>query len=132
MKMVQSFPKGLKTLWKQGKLLVTSNFSFSSRVFKRIVLQTCKNKSLLGKGVNATQSSFEIIQFWRMLVSVIQSRCNKFGLIKNKKNKVTLQPGCDGRHSFIHHRDELLSFHFSWLCAWIHFLLFLRKVLHIT
>ena len=33
------------------KLLVTSNFSFSRRVFKRLVLQTCKNQGLFGKGV---------------------------------------------------------------------------------
>ena len=29
-----------KTMWEKGKLLVTSNFSFSHSVFKRLVLQT--------------------------------------------------------------------------------------------
>ena len=33
------------------KLLVTSNFSFSHSVFKRIVLQTRKNQGLFGKGL---------------------------------------------------------------------------------
>ena len=32
-----------KTLWEKEKLLVTSNFSFSHSVFKRLVLQTHKN-----------------------------------------------------------------------------------------
>ena len=32
-------------------LLVTSNFSFSHIVFKRLVLQTCKNQGLFGKGL---------------------------------------------------------------------------------
>ena len=43
--------KGRKTLWKKEKLLVMSNFSFSPSVFKRLVLQTCKNQGLFGKGL---------------------------------------------------------------------------------
>ena len=38
-----------KTLWEKEKLLVTSNFSFSYGVFKRLVLQTRKDQGLLGK-----------------------------------------------------------------------------------
>ena len=34
------------------KLLVTSNFSFSHGVLKRLVLQTRKNQGLFGKGLN--------------------------------------------------------------------------------
>ena len=34
------------------KLLVTSNFSFSRNVFKRLVLQTRKNQGFFGKGLN--------------------------------------------------------------------------------
>ena len=41
-----------KTLWEKEKLLVTSNFSFSHSIFKRLVLQTCKNKGLFGKGLS--------------------------------------------------------------------------------
>ena len=37
--------------WGKKKLLVTSNFSFSHCVFKRLVLQTCKNQGLFGKGL---------------------------------------------------------------------------------
>ena len=33
------------------KLLVTSNFSFSHSVFKRLVLETHKNQGLFGKGL---------------------------------------------------------------------------------
>ena len=36
---------------KKEKLIVTSNFSFSQSVFKRLVLQTHKNKGLFGKGL---------------------------------------------------------------------------------
>ena len=35
-----------KTMWEKEKLLIMSNFSFSHSVFKRLVLQTCENKSL--------------------------------------------------------------------------------------
>ena len=38
--MAENYPKGLKTLWEKEKLLVTSNFSISHSVFKRLVLQT--------------------------------------------------------------------------------------------
>ena len=37
-------------MWKKEKLLVTSNFSFSHSVFKRLVLQTCTLQGLIGKG----------------------------------------------------------------------------------
>ena len=38
-KMEDSSTNGLKTLWEKEKLLVTSNFSFSHSVFKRLVLE---------------------------------------------------------------------------------------------
>ena len=37
--------------WKKEKLLYTSDFSFSHSVLKRLVLQTCKNQALFGKGL---------------------------------------------------------------------------------
>ena len=49
--MVESYPKGQKTLWEKEKLLVMSNFCFSHSVFKRLILQTGKNKGLFGKGL---------------------------------------------------------------------------------
>ena len=51
MKMAVSSPNRYKTLWEKEKLLVTSNFSFSHGVFKRLVLQTHKNQGLFGKGL---------------------------------------------------------------------------------
>ena len=38
-----------KTLWEKEKFLVSNNFSFFQRVFKRPVLRTRKNQSLYGK-----------------------------------------------------------------------------------
>ena len=43
--------KGHKTLWEKEKLLVTSNFSFSHSVCKRLVQQTRKRKGLFEKGL---------------------------------------------------------------------------------
>ena len=52
MKMPESSAKEPKTLSEKKKMLVTSNFSFSHSVFKRLVLQTRKNKGLFGKGLS--------------------------------------------------------------------------------
>ena len=38
-------------MWEKEKLIVTSNFSFSHIVFKRLQLQTSKNQGLFGKGL---------------------------------------------------------------------------------
>ena len=43
---------GRKHSEKKEKLLITSNFSFSHSVFKRLVLQTSKNQGMFGKGLN--------------------------------------------------------------------------------
>ena len=51
MKREESSLKGKKALWKKEKLLVISNFSFIESVFKKHILQTCKNKVLFGKGL---------------------------------------------------------------------------------
>ena len=42
---------GLKTLCEKEKSHVTSNFSFSHSVFKRLVLQTSENQGLFVKGL---------------------------------------------------------------------------------
>ena len=42
-------------MWEKEKSLVTSNFSFSHSVFKRLVQQTRKNQGLFGKGLNVYQ-----------------------------------------------------------------------------
>ena len=49
--MVKVLWKSIKH-WEKEKLLITSNFSFSHSVFKRLVLQTRKNQGLFGKGLN--------------------------------------------------------------------------------
>ena len=41
----------LKTLWEKKKLLVTSNFSFSQKVFKSSLLLMRQNEYLLSKGL---------------------------------------------------------------------------------
>ena len=55
--MAESYPNGQKTLWEKEKLLITSNFSFFRSVFKRLVLQTCKNQGLFGKGLTLSQTN---------------------------------------------------------------------------
>ena len=59
MKMVKSSLKGLKALSEKEKLLLTGNFSFSLSVFEILVLQTHKNKGLLGKGLSHTKKFTE-------------------------------------------------------------------------
>ena len=54
--MAESCPNGKKTLREKVKLLVTSNFSFSHSVFKRLVLQTRKNQGLFGKGLSLAKT----------------------------------------------------------------------------
>ena len=46
--MAESYQNRYKTLWEKEKLLVTSNFSFSHSVFKRLVSQGHKKVSLCG------------------------------------------------------------------------------------
>ena len=57
MKMAENYLNGQKTLWEKEKLLVTSNFSFSHGVFKRLELQTRKNQGLFGKGLTVYSDS---------------------------------------------------------------------------
>ena len=59
MKTAESYPNGWKTLREKEKLLVTSNFSFSHSVFKRLVLQTSRNQGLFGKGLMNKNFSLE-------------------------------------------------------------------------
>ena len=61
MKMGESSPKGLKTLWEKEKLLVTSNFSFSHSVFKSVLLQSRKNQGLFGKALTTLEKG----GFWK-------------------------------------------------------------------
>ena len=49
--MAESSLNGKKTLWGKEKLLVMSNFFFSHKVFKRLLLYTRRNQGLCGKGL---------------------------------------------------------------------------------
>ena len=45
----------LKTLWEKEKLLITSNFSFSSNVFKRCLLLTRQTEYVWSKGLTTLE-----------------------------------------------------------------------------
>ena len=62
-KMAESYPNGKKTLWEKEKLLVTSNFSFSHSVFKRLVSQERQKVSLSGNGLSLTFTFIYLINF---------------------------------------------------------------------
>ena len=50
-KMAESYLNRQKTLWEKKKLLITSNFSFSHSVFKRLIFQGHQKVSLRGNGL---------------------------------------------------------------------------------
>ena len=54
---------GRKTLWEKEELLVTSNFSFSHSVFKRLALQTFKIQGLFGKGLITDEKFIGLSKF---------------------------------------------------------------------
>ena len=62
--MVKSYPKRLETLWEKEKLPITSNFSFSHSVFKRLVLQTCKKSGLVWEKVK--QNRYILVSFYNV------------------------------------------------------------------
>ena len=61
MKMTEGSAKGKRTLSEKEKLLVTRNFSFSLSVFKRLVLLSCRNQGLFGKGIKGKKDCVLII-----------------------------------------------------------------------
>ena len=58
--MEQSSPRGSKTLWGKENFLITSNFSFSHSVFKRLILQTGKNQVFIWKRLISFESTSQI------------------------------------------------------------------------
>ena len=54
----RKYSKRVENTVGKGELLVTSNFSFSHRVFKRLVLQTGKSQGLFGKGLKKVNNKF--------------------------------------------------------------------------
>ena len=57
-------------MWEKEKLLVTSNFSFSHSVFKRLLLQTHKIQGLFGKGLSIKSTTYiprwQNKHFWQL------------------------------------------------------------------
>ena len=51
MTIVESSSKYVENTVGKGEIACYEQFSFSHSVFKRLVLQTCKNKGLFGKGL---------------------------------------------------------------------------------
>ena len=56
------FIKQVENTVGKGDFACTSNFSFSLRVFRNLVLQTLKNQGLFGKGLNLSQTTFGLLQ----------------------------------------------------------------------
>ena len=63
MKMTGSSINGYKTLWKKEKLLVTSNFSFFHRVFKRLNCRHMKTRARLGR-VQYSNTNYRYVILW--------------------------------------------------------------------
>ena len=55
--------------WEKEKLLVTSNFSFSHSVFKRLDLQAHKNQGLFGKGL---KKLFKIVAIMNESINITE------------------------------------------------------------
>ena len=58
--MAESYPNGKKTMSEKEKLLVTSNFSFSDSVFKKLVSQWRQKVSLCGNGFTPFSTVFQL------------------------------------------------------------------------
>ena len=54
----RKFSKQVENTVEKEQLLVTSDFSFSHSVFRRLVQLTCKNQGLFGKGLIWTSVTF--------------------------------------------------------------------------
>ena len=61
MKMEENSSNVSKTLWEKEKSPITSDFSFPHNFFKRLVLQTHKNKGLFGKGLTSSLLSLTLV-----------------------------------------------------------------------
>ena len=67
---------GRKTVREKEKLLVTSNFSFSHSVLKRLFLQTRKNQGLFGKGLKGVCYGRPLLQAWLLSdLNTISNSC---------------------------------------------------------
>ena len=78
--MPESYPNGSKTL-KNVKLLITSNFSFSQSVFKRLVLQTPKKQGLIRKLLRFTRTREQQITAWLSSIIFFMPLKHKRGMM---------------------------------------------------
>ena len=99
MKMAESYPNGLKTLREKEKLLVTSNFSFSHSVFKRLVSQGHQIVLLCGNGLN-----WKSLQTWCKWQKVCQMGRKLCGKRRNSSLwAISLFPTVFSKHLYWRH-----------------------------
>ena len=88
----KAFQMGRKTLWEKEKLLITSNFSFSHSVFKRLVLQTRKNQGLFGKGLRKVKAVGKwLVMLEQVGVGGVETGCLR--LVPSAKLHLPMLPG---------------------------------------
>ena len=108
--MEERYQNGKKTLWEKEKLLVTSNFSFSHSVFKRLVSQGHQRVSLCGNGViNDKFHHLSHINCSALILSIhIKAIIN---LLPNNKilNKSKLKAFADNKLNFTKMTSSLLD-----------------------
>ena len=74
-KKLESSQRGQKALWKKEKLLITCNVSFAHSVLKRLVLQTCINQDLFGKGLRRGHNAIKKVLTCIGLCSSHSQKC---------------------------------------------------------
>ena len=85
MKMAENYPNGQKRLWEKEKLLVTSNFSFSHSVFKRLVSQGRQKVSLCGNGLKCLSIKSNE---WKMAIDMYVKKSSLVFWFKFPKNRI--------------------------------------------
>ena len=105
-----------KSLWEKEKIILKSSFSFSHKVFKRLVLQTRKTRACYGKGyfyiykeTKLLQSPFDFTRYHTMTIFDRTEEKNLKTLWKKEENarsttKFTLINVIRGHHMFLIHQ----------------------------
>ena len=81
--MAESYLNGKETLWEKEKLLVTSNFSFSHSVFKRLVSHGSQKVSLCGNEL-ITKFVIKILQKEHRYTVLTLSQTTNFRLVQTE------------------------------------------------
>ena len=84
--MADSSSKGRKTLLEKEKLLVTSNFSYSHSVFKRLVLKTGKNQGLFGKGLIDVDYHLYACKTYKGMIAPFNLKKKLIALVAERSN----------------------------------------------